>query len=137
MKWLDKQNADRHSPRFGSSRSPRQKNSHTHLVLLFSSTPFSTSFSKKPFEIPVAEAYIPTTVNFTGEEGAMKNILVSKGVLIIKLVLAIILLWTFPVRPAEIVEYLTPTPDSAPDDLAFDAEGNLWLTEVHGNKIAR
>ncbi|MBI4383024.1 MAG: Lyase-like protein [Nitrospinae bacterium] len=38
---------------------------------------------------------------------------------------------------ASIVEYLTPTPDSSPTGLAFDRQGNLWITEINGNKIAR
>ena len=42
-----------------------------------------------------------------------------------------------PVGAAEILEYLTPSPDSSPSDLAFDAQGNLWFTEINGNKIGK
>lgn len=38
---------------------------------------------------------------------------------------------------ATILEFLTPTPDSSPTDLAFDREGNLWFTEINGNKIGK
>ncbi|GJL79085.1 MAG: virginiamycin B lyase [Nitrospinaceae bacterium] len=34
-------------------------------------------------------------------------------------------------------EYVTPTPDSSPAGLAFDGEGNLWFTEINGNKIGK
>ena len=36
-----------------------------------------------------------------------------------------------------IQEFLTPTPDSSPADIAFDAKGNLWFTEINGNKIGK
>ena len=36
-----------------------------------------------------------------------------------------------------ILEYHTPTPDSSPADLAFDAQGNLWFTEMNANRIAK
>ncbi|PIQ96791.1 MAG: Lyase-like protein [Nitrospinae bacterium CG11_big_fil_rev_8_21_14_0_20_56_8] len=38
---------------------------------------------------------------------------------------------------AAIDEFLTPTPDSSPTDLAFDAAGHLWFTEINGNRIGR
>ena len=34
-----------------------------------------------------------------------------------------------------VLEYHTPTPDSSPADLAFDAQGNLWFTELNANRI--
>ena len=45
--------------------------------------------------------------------------------------------WVFPVKAQSILEYVTPTPSSSPSDLAFDAQGNLWFTETHGNKIGK
>ncbi len=36
-----------------------------------------------------------------------------------------------------VLEYHTPTPDSSPADLAFDAAGNLWFTELNANRIGR
>ena len=36
-----------------------------------------------------------------------------------------------------ILEYNTPTPDSSPADLAFDAQGNLWFTELNANRIGK
>jgi len=36
-----------------------------------------------------------------------------------------------------ILEYHTPTPDSSPADLAFDAQGNLWFTELNANRIGK
>jgi virginiamycin B lyase len=36
-----------------------------------------------------------------------------------------------------VLEYNTPTPDSSPSDLAFDAEGNLWFTELNANRIGK
>lgn len=36
-----------------------------------------------------------------------------------------------------VLEYHTPTPDSSPADLAFDAEGNLWFTELNANRIGK
>ncbi len=32
-----------------------------------------------------------------------------------------------PAGAVTIDEYLTPTPESSPTDLAFDAKGNLWF----------
>lgn len=46
-------------------------------------------------------------------------------------------LWTAPALSATIEEYITPTPDSSPTGLVFDAEGNLWFTEINGNKIGK
>jgi virginiamycin B lyase len=34
-----------------------------------------------------------------------------------------------------VLEYYTPTPNSSPADLAFDAQGNLWFTELNANRI--
>ena len=42
-----------------------------------------------------------------------------------------------PAGAVTIDEYLTPTPESSPTDLAFDAKGNLWFTEINGNRIGR
>ncbi len=36
-----------------------------------------------------------------------------------------------------IEEYLTPTNDSSPTDLSFDADGILWFTEIQGNRIGK
>jgi len=36
-----------------------------------------------------------------------------------------------------ILEYITPTPESSPADLAFDDQGNLWFTELNGNRIGK
>ncbi|NIY17771.1 MAG: Lyase-like protein [Nitrospinaceae bacterium] len=36
-----------------------------------------------------------------------------------------------------ILEYPTPTPDSSPSDLAFDAQGTLWFTELNTNRIGK
>ena len=36
-----------------------------------------------------------------------------------------------------VLEYHTPTPDSSPADLAFDAQGNLWFTELNANRIGK
>lgn len=36
-----------------------------------------------------------------------------------------------------ILEYVTPTPESSPTDLAFDSAGNLWFTEWNGNRIGK
>jgi virginiamycin B lyase len=36
-----------------------------------------------------------------------------------------------------ILEYNTPTPDSSPADLAIDAQGNLWFTELNANRIGK
>ena len=41
------------------------------------------------------------------------------------------------VQAATILEYVTPTPDSSPAGLAFDAQGNLWFTEINANKIGK
>lgn len=38
---------------------------------------------------------------------------------------------------ATIEEYITPTADSSPTGLVFDAQGNLWFTEINGNKIGK
>ncbi len=48
-----------------------------------------------------------------------------------------LLLTAAPAVAAEILEYLTPTPDSSPTDLAFDREGNLWFTEINTDKIGK
>lgn len=47
------------------------------------------------------------------------------------------LFWTTSVQAVTIVEYLTPTPNSSPADLAFDDKGHLWFTEINTNKIGR
>lgn len=47
------------------------------------------------------------------------------------------LLLAAPVQSATIEEFLTPTPDSSPTDLAFDAQGNLWFTEINADKIGK
>ncbi len=57
--------------------------------------------------------------------------------LTINFILFAILLMATPINAAEIVEFVTPTKNSSPSDLAFDKQGNLWFTEVHGNKIAK
>ncbi len=36
-----------------------------------------------------------------------------------------------------VLEYITPTPDSSPADLAFDDQGNLWFTELNANRIGK
>jgi virginiamycin B lyase len=36
-----------------------------------------------------------------------------------------------------VLEYHTPTLDSSPADLAFDAQGNLWFTELNANRIGK
>ena len=36
-----------------------------------------------------------------------------------------------------VLEYITPTPNSSPADLAFDDQGNLWFTELNGNRIGK
>ncbi len=36
-----------------------------------------------------------------------------------------------------VLEYHTPSPDSSPADLAFDAQGNLWFTELNANRIGK
>ena len=47
-------------------------------------------------------------------------------------------LWISASAYGEVVlEYHTPTPDSSPADLAFDAEGNLWFTELNANRIGK
>jgi virginiamycin B lyase len=47
-------------------------------------------------------------------------------------------LWIYASAYGEIVlEYHTPTPDSSPADLAFDAQGNLWFTELNANRIGK
>ena len=38
---------------------------------------------------------------------------------------------------AQIEEYVTPSPDSSPTDLAFDTQGHLWFTMMNANKIGR
>lgn len=48
-----------------------------------------------------------------------------------------IMLSAAPAASVTIQEFLTPTPDSSPADLAFDAKGNLWFTEINGNKIGK
>jgi len=56
---------------------------------------------------------------------------------------ALLIVWfiflfaAIPASTSEIVEFITPTKNSSPTDLAFDQEGNLWFTEVHGNKIGK
>ena len=57
--------------------------------------------------------------------------------LMLRVLLAIMLLWAAPASSATILEFLTPTPDSCPTDLAFDAKGNLWFTEINGNRIGK
>lgn len=42
-----------------------------------------------------------------------------------------------PVYGEVVLEYHTPTPDSSPADLAFDAQGNLWFTELNANRIGK
>lgn len=42
-----------------------------------------------------------------------------------------------PVQAVTISEYLTPTENSSPAGLAFDAEGNLWFTEINADKIGK
>ena len=47
-------------------------------------------------------------------------------------------LWISASAYGEVVlEYHTPTPDSSPADLAFDALGNLWFTELNANRIGK
>ena len=47
-------------------------------------------------------------------------------------------LWVTATAYGEIVlEYHTPTPDSSPADLTFDAHGNLWFTELNANRIGK
>ena len=47
-------------------------------------------------------------------------------------------LWVSASAYGEVVlEYNTPTPDSSPADLAFDAQGNLWFTELNANRIGK
>ena len=50
---------------------------------------------------------------------------------------SLIMLCVSTASAVTIQEFLTPTPDSSPADLAFDAEGNLWFTEINGNKIGK
>ena len=52
-------------------------------------------------------------------------------------ILSFLLIFSANAHSATILEYLTPTPDSSPTDLAFDAEGNLWFTEINANKIGK
>ena len=40
------------------------------------------------------------------------------------------LFWTTFVQAVTIVEYLTPTSNSSPADLAFDDESNVWFAEM-------
>lgn len=37
----------------------------------------------------------------------------------------------------EIVEYEIPTPGSSPSDVTVDPDGNVWVVEFRGNKIAK
>ena len=57
--------------------------------------------------------------------------------LMLRVFLSIVFLWAAPAHSATILEFLTPTPDSCPTDLAFDARGNLWFTEINGNRIGK
>ena len=52
--------------------------------------------------------------------------------------LGILVLGNFsPARGEIVLEYVTPTEESSPADLAFDAQGNLWFTELNGNRIGK
>ncbi len=41
------------------------------------------------------------------------------------------------VQAATIVEYVTPTPDSSPAGLAFDAQGNLWIVAFQDSLLVK
>jgi virginiamycin B lyase len=39
------------------------------------------------------------------------------------------------VTAQSVTEYPLPTPSSTPENIAVEADGALWFTEFHGNKI--
>ena len=66
--------------------------------------------------------------------------MIKKWFIELRLMLLVVacLLWISANAYGEIVlEYHTPTPDSSPSDLAFDAQGNLWFTELNANRIGK
>lgn len=56
-----------------------------------------------------------------------------------ELMIAAILLTLLPAlaRAASFEEFVTPTPDSSPADIAIDSKGNIWFTEINANKIGK
>ena len=66
--------------------------------------------------------------------------MVKKWVVKLRLMLVVggCFLWISASAYGEVIlEYHTPTPDSSPADLAFDAQGNLWFTELNANRIGK
>ena len=66
--------------------------------------------------------------------------MVKKWVVKLRFVLLVggCFLWISASAYGEVVlEYHTPTRDSSPADLAFDAQGNLWFTELNANRIGK
>lgn len=66
----------------------------------------------------------------------LSKVSLAKG-LVIGILSSSILLTVIPAFGETIQEFITPTPNSSPTDLAFDAEGNLWFTEINGNRIGK